>query len=475
MSFKLCSRWAFGLALLTLLAPAASAQLMTSDTASGGLTAEDLVDGLLGDESDVFATNISLTGDGRCAGLFTDGGTLFGIDAGVGLSSGQLNDAPGPNDTGSNTTAFGTPGDAFLDVIAGNATFDACILEFDFECEDAEADTVSFQYVFGSEEYDEFVGSQFNDAFAFILNGVNIALLPDGVTPVTINNVNNGTNSAFYNDNTPPFVNVQMDGFTTVLGAEAGLDPGVNNIRLAIADAGDQAWDSWTFVEAGSFQCTPLCEEFDPIAWWRFDENEEEAGPSGSVVIDSSVNDNDGNLWNGASRVPGLIGTAVELDGVNDYVMVGSDPEIDDLQSFTYSAWIYPHAAGNREIFSKNMSTRELRLSGGGNLRGCIIASIANACSDSVETVPLNSWTHVAMTYDHAGDRQVHLYINGVEVTYNSQSTANGAMQSDAFQNQFLGRRQDASRDYDGLFDEMQIFGEALPLCAIEALASVPE
>ena len=49
---------------------------------------------------------------------------------------------------------------------------------------------VSFEYIFGSEEYYEWVSSKFNDVFGSFLNGRNIALLPDGVTEVAINNVN---------------------------------------------------------------------------------------------------------------------------------------------------------------------------------------------------------------------------------------------------------------------------------------------
>jgi len=53
-------------------------------------------------------------------------------------------------------------------------TFNAATLTFKFI---PTADTISFQYVFGSEEYSEFVGTPFNDTFAFLLNGHNIALI----------------------------------------------------------------------------------------------------------------------------------------------------------------------------------------------------------------------------------------------------------------------------------------------------------
>ena len=85
------------------------------------------------------------------------------------------------------STVNNTPGDTDLNGLTTSPTFDACTLEFDFSC--PSASQISFQYVFTSEEYNEYVNSQFNDVFGFFLNGVNIATLPGGMS-VAINNVN---------------------------------------------------------------------------------------------------------------------------------------------------------------------------------------------------------------------------------------------------------------------------------------------
>ena len=109
------------------------------------------------------------------------------------------------------------------------------------------------------------MGSSFNDVFGFFLDGVNIALLPGTTTPVSINNVNNGANSAFYVDNTTGANNVQYDGFTTVLTASAlGLSAGTHTITLAIADAGDRILDSGVFIQGGSFSDTPSASVPEP-------------------------------------------------------------------------------------------------------------------------------------------------------------------------------------------------------------------
>src|SRR5690606_8196735 len=79
-------------------------------------------------------------------------------------------------------------------LVGGEATYNASVLEFDFI---PYSDTVKFRYIFGSEEYREYVNTGFNDVFAFFISGPgyagyqNIAKLPNNTT-VTIDNINDG-------------------------------------------------------------------------------------------------------------------------------------------------------------------------------------------------------------------------------------------------------------------------------------------
>ena len=211
----------------------------------------------------------TFTGAPDSAGVFSDG-----IAAGIGMGDGILI-ATGPvllidelNDVDGIGIDNLTPGDPDLDAIVSPfATFNASILEFDFM---TDSGNVSFEFVFASEEYNDFVNSAFNDVFALFVNGQNVALLPDGVTPVAINTVNNGnpvgdptvSNPEFYNDNdifnptgTYALRNIEYDGFTTVFTAQAtGLDPlATHTMKFAIADTSDGILDSGVFIKAGSF------------------------------------------------------------------------------------------------------------------------------------------------------------------------------------------------------------------------------
>ena len=184
------------------------------------------------------------------------------------LATGDVNVAVGPNNIGSNTLGGGNfgVGDPDLDLLegTGSGTNDAVVLEFDFI---PIGDTVKFNYVFGSEEYPEFVNGGFNDAFGFFLSGpgiagpysnnaTNIALVPGTTTPVTIDNVNSGSNPSYYVDNTinTGAQSIQFDGYTTVMTAIGVVQCGVQyHIKIAIADVGDASYDSGVFIEGGSF------------------------------------------------------------------------------------------------------------------------------------------------------------------------------------------------------------------------------
>ncbi|CAK8719582.1 hypothetical protein GKODMF_11175 [Candidatus Electrothrix gigas] len=223
-------------------------------------TAEELVSNLLG--PGVTAFNVTFIGTSDSAGTFADGETAIGFDQGIILSSGNIANVIGPNLQDGITQSNGLAGDADLDsLIPGYSTNDASVLEFDFVVDltpGVDLTTVSFQYVFASDEYNEYVNSSYNDVFGFFVNGNNIALIPDTNVNVSINNVNNATNTEFYINNDLQdgggAIDTEMDGLTIVLTSEIEVVPGeTNHIKLAVADAGDTILDSNVFLKAGSF------------------------------------------------------------------------------------------------------------------------------------------------------------------------------------------------------------------------------
>ncbi|WP_298306844.1 choice-of-anchor L domain-containing protein, partial [Flavobacterium sp.] len=208
-------------------------------------------------------------------GSFTGGNTTnIGLNTGIILATGDAQLAVGPNDQGGATDATANPvqGDADLLALASANIRNKAVLEFDFV---PIGQNLSFNFVFGSEEYLEFVNGGFNDVFGFFLSGpgitgpytggaANIALVPATTTAISIDNVNNVSNSAFYVNNgtgATPVVNatIQYDGFTTVIAANATVQCGQTyHIKLAIANVGDNSLDSAVFLQAQSFNTAQL-------------------------------------------------------------------------------------------------------------------------------------------------------------------------------------------------------------------------
>lgn len=235
--------------------------------ATPAATASELLQCLLG--PDVTVTNAVLTAAPQAAGTFVGALGVVGFDQGIILSSGDITTLDGPNIGDATSTDNLAPGDLDLEsLIPGYTTFDAVILEFDFTC--ATAQDVVFQYVFGSEEYNEYVDTPYNDVFGFFLNGTNIAIAPPGCSgagsAVSINNVNCGNPYVGIGPNCDCFRNndlddgggtiyTELDGLTQVFFATGTILPGTNHIKIALADAGDPVLDSDVMIRCQSFTC----------------------------------------------------------------------------------------------------------------------------------------------------------------------------------------------------------------------------
>jgi pimeloyl-ACP methyl ester carboxylesterase len=232
--------------------------LVISDLETGGQTIEGLAQTLVG--SGISVSNITFTGSNLSGGNFSGGLEIVGFDSGILLSSGKVIDVVGPNKSESWSTDLLVPGDPDLTDIANYPTYDATVLEFDFV---PDQNQVSFQFVFASDEYNEFVNTEYNDVFGFYINGQNCALI-DG-DPISINTINNGNPFGSLPNSHPDFYlnnsvadgganyDTEMDGLTFILTCSSNVVVNqTNHMKLAIADASDHVYDSAVFIRAGS-------------------------------------------------------------------------------------------------------------------------------------------------------------------------------------------------------------------------------
>lgn len=257
----------FIFALLISFSTYLSAQLVISTNKTPAQLVQQVLVG-----NGVTISNIVFTGAPVAIAEFNGGGnTNLGLTSGVVLSTGDAVDVVGPN-SGNVSTNNNTGSDPQLASLITANINDAAVLEFDFT---PIADTIRFRYVFGSEEYPEYVSS-YNDVFGFFITGPNpsggnytnqnIAIVPGTTsTPVSIYNINNGSsntgpcvNCQYYVNNTGGLT-VEFDGMTTVLTAWAVVVPcQTYHMKLAIGDAGDHILDSGVFLEANSFSTSAV-------------------------------------------------------------------------------------------------------------------------------------------------------------------------------------------------------------------------
>ena len=264
-----------------------------------GPTPLELAQWLMG-TNPVVITNATYTGAVEACGIFGNGngvglnGHQFPIDHGLILASGNIANAIGPNGSSRVSTPFypGNGDDDLDNLVSNNGTHDthdAAVLEFDIIA--TNAFTVTFHFVFASEEYPEYI-RQFNDPMAIFvstnhdnnkwINSItnDLALVPETTNaPVSVNSVNGGctdtihyanpANPLYYVDNhdpnfsamspygaSEPVYNLQYDGYTVLLGAQSNLSANViYHIKIAVADYGDSIYDSAVFIRTQSFPC----------------------------------------------------------------------------------------------------------------------------------------------------------------------------------------------------------------------------
>jgi len=203
----------------------------------------------------IVASSIKLQASGQDAVNFYDGSLApLGIGAGLLLTSGTT---PGTSNTvgwfgTDNSGASGfTNGDADIDAVVNTVfqtqSYDATTLAFDFTVADPAATSVSFDLVFGSDEYPEWV-DQFVDSAIVMVNGVNYALFNhDPLHPLSV--VSSNLAAGYFQDNAGNALPIEYDGVSHVLKIVAPIIAGAtNHIKIGIADTGDHVYDSGIFL-----------------------------------------------------------------------------------------------------------------------------------------------------------------------------------------------------------------------------------
>lgn len=178
----------------------------------------------------------------------------------------------------------------------------------------------------------------------------------------------------------------------------------------------------------------------------------------------------------------GLFGQAFSFDGQSSVVAPDSS-SLDLTNEFTFSAWISPSALMSDPQYGGLIS--KVGGSGGGN--GYQFGLVGQNTAPSVlfneagqawpgyllnttlpSAVPVNSWTHIAASYDH---QTMKLYVNGVVVA--QQVIGAHTIVNSASKFRISGDDNNNVR-FKGLMDEVAVFGRALSDSEISSLAQPP-
>ena len=272
-------------------------------------TLQQLVEEILIDSgciSNVQVTNSvggNFSDSDKSFGYFSSNGSGFPFQKGLVLSTGKLQNVPGPNSSLSDDDAPGWIGDLDLETALGiNNTINATIIEFTFV---PNANNIRFRYIFASEEYQQGDPNtcRYSDAFAFLIkplggNYTNLALVPGTQTPVQVTTVHSGIpgacppiNEIYFEGWNGQNAPINFNGQTKILIAESPVTINQTyHIKLVIADHGNYRYDSAVFLEGGSFNIAadlgldrsflthnPLCHNESYLL---------DAAPDGNVLVD---------------------------------------------------------------------------------------------------------------------------------------------------------------------------------------------
>jgi hypothetical protein len=235
-------------------------------TSAGATFAEDLLDEIA-DEQSVTVSNPFYVGREIASGIFQNGRAFqLQIDSGILLTTGDFAiwddgdtgtyDGWGQDVKGLQLSARG---DFDLETrVVGFQTQDAAALEFDVFCVNGQ---LEFEYQFGSEEYDEWIG-EFNDSFMILVDGAVVTRAPGCGNVVSVNTINLVANRHLFfgdDEDIDPTQSIpdqiEYDGITHKLRAHVFLpEQTIHHVRIVIADVDDGVFDSGLFVETESLR-----------------------------------------------------------------------------------------------------------------------------------------------------------------------------------------------------------------------------
>jgi lysophospholipase L1-like esterase len=232
--------------------------------------------------------------------------------------------------------------------------------------------------------------------------------------------------------------------------------------------------DSFTYTIAdpegatASAGVSVLVANWSTVGHWTLDEGTGDQADDSSDYAQNATR-------HGAAWTAGVLGNALDFDGVDDYLSVEAPSNL-ALGSMTLSAWVYLrelNSTGWKTILEYGRSSRNwygLWKSGNGK-RFHFRWALGDALDFSTE-IEAKVWYHVAAVLDTSTvPATVSLYLNGV-LESTTTSTALPRARLGSF---YIGGNPDSGEFFPGVIDNVQILNQALLPVQVASLAKLPD
>lgn len=196
---------------------------------------------------------------------------------------------------------------------------------------------------------------------------------------------------------------------------------------------------------------------------------------SGTAAVDSSGNGLDGVVNGGATWVPGVNGTGLNLDGVDDFVALNPSTFNGMGNTVSISVWVLGGTDHpERSTFfwgaqNTNGTGRQLQVHLPWEGSTAYWRAPGGQVSVGLTTDQITgTWNHWAFTKE-SSTGAIKIYANGVEIAGGTGSTGTFSVAQG-----YLGiDPNDTARAYHGVVDEFKVYDHELSLGEIQGLAGV--
>jgi Concanavalin A-like lectin/glucanases superfamily len=195
----------------------------------------------------------------------------------------------------------------------------------------------------------------------------------------------------------------------------------------------------------------------------------------GVLTLDSSGQANTGTIAGATWTTNGRFGSGLSFNGTNAWVTIDDSPSLDLTDGLTIEAWVNPSSGtGTRTVLMKEAFSGlayALYSTVGGQRPVGYVHTRRDASAVGSTAVPLNTWTHLAFTFDGS---TLRLYMNGTLVrTSSANGSSSGAIITSAGALR-IGGNAVFGEYFRGIIDEVRVYNRPLSAADIQVDMNTP-